>query len=298
MAPSSLAASASSASTPDGTRRPANGRRLVCRSAMAACRSRSWGWARCGAASPTLASSSGWSGSGSNWTTGWRPATAAASRMLNSAAPQAMCTARPAGSPYRSARRGSARSSMVCDLCRTRNRQGCVLCMDGAAVAASSTSAISFAGSCPGRARCAGLRGSDAAWSDAPVTPGLSGYRLFRYALRRRRIIGKLWWQQWRPPRQAKPCWMGVLMSVEIGGGFAEVWSAGQAPREADRQVITNLYDTYAVHLFDYCAGVLRNPAAAADAVQDTLIAADAQIGKLRDPERLRVWLYCIARRQ
>ncbi len=87
-------------------------------------------------------------------------------------------------------------------------------------------------------------------------------------------------------------------MSVEIGGGSAEVWSAGQAPREADRQVITNLYDTYAVHLFDYCAGVLRNPAAAADAVQDTLIAADAQIGKLRDPERLRVWLYCIARRQ
>jgi len=87
-------------------------------------------------------------------------------------------------------------------------------------------------------------------------------------------------------------------MSVEIGGGSAEVWSAGQAPREADRQMITNLYDTYAVHLFDYCAGVLRNPAAAADAVQDTLIAADAQIGKLRDPERLRVWLYCIARRQ
>lgn len=87
-------------------------------------------------------------------------------------------------------------------------------------------------------------------------------------------------------------------MSVEFGGGPAEVWSVGQAPREADRQVITNLYDTYAVRLFDYCAGVLRNPAAAADAVQDTLIAADAQIGKLRDRGRLQVWLYCIARRQ
>jgi RNA polymerase sigma factor (sigma-70 family) len=87
-------------------------------------------------------------------------------------------------------------------------------------------------------------------------------------------------------------------MSVEFGGGSAEVWSVGQAPRDADRQVITNLYDTYAAHLFDYCSGILRNPAAAADAVQDTLIAADALIGKLRDPERLRVWLYCIARRQ
>lgn len=87
-------------------------------------------------------------------------------------------------------------------------------------------------------------------------------------------------------------------MSVEFGGGSAEVWSVGQAPREADRRVITNLYDTYAAQLFDYCAGVLRNPAGAADAVQDTLIAADAQIGKLRDPARLRAWLYCIARRQ
>ncbi len=87
-------------------------------------------------------------------------------------------------------------------------------------------------------------------------------------------------------------------MSVEFGGGSAEVWSVGRAPREADRQVITSLYDNYAVHLFDYCTGVLRDPAAAADLMQDTLIAADAQIGKLRDPERLRVWLYCIARRQ
>jgi RNA polymerase sigma factor (sigma-70 family) len=87
-------------------------------------------------------------------------------------------------------------------------------------------------------------------------------------------------------------------MSVEFGGGSAEVWSVGQAPREADRQVITNLYDTYAAQLFDYCSAILRNPAAAADALQDTLIAADTLIGKLPDPGRLRVWLYCIARRQ
>ena len=87
-------------------------------------------------------------------------------------------------------------------------------------------------------------------------------------------------------------------MSVEVGGDSAGVWSVGRAPREADRQVITSLYDSYAAHLFDYCLGMLRDPAAAADAVQDTLIAADALIGKLRDPEQLRVWLYCIARLQ
>ncbi len=87
-------------------------------------------------------------------------------------------------------------------------------------------------------------------------------------------------------------------MSVEPDGGAPEVWSVGHAPRDADRQVITNLYDTYAVQLFDYCEGILRNRAAAADAVQDTLVTADVQISKLRDPGRLRVWLYCIARRQ
>jgi len=67
MAPSMLAASASSASTPGGTGRPLNGRRLVCRSAMTACNSRSAGCARCDPASRTVASSSGRSGSGSSW---------------------------------------------------------------------------------------------------------------------------------------------------------------------------------------------------------------------------------------
>jgi RNA polymerase sigma factor (sigma-70 family) len=87
-------------------------------------------------------------------------------------------------------------------------------------------------------------------------------------------------------------------MSVDFGVGSAEDWSMPEAPGAGDRRVFAHVYDTYAVHLFDYCAGVLRNPAAAANAVQDTLIAADTQIGKLRDYERLPVWLYSIARRQ
>src|SRR5260370_24683325 len=91
---------------------------------------------------------------------------------------------------------------------------------------------------------------------------------------------------------------MGGPMSAELGGGAPEVGSVGHPPQDAGRQAITNLYDTYAVQLFDYCEGILRNRAAAADAVQDTLVTADVQISKLRDPGRLRVWLYCIARRQ
>src|SRR5712692_3426371 len=91
---------------------------------------------------------------------------------------------------------------------------------------------------------------------------------------------------------------MGGPMSAELGGDVPEVGSVGHPLRDADRQAITNQYDTYAAALFDYCEGILRNRAAAADAVQDTLVTADVQISKLRDPGRLRVWLYCIARRQ
>ena len=87
-------------------------------------------------------------------------------------------------------------------------------------------------------------------------------------------------------------------MSVDFGVGSAEDRDTPERPRAGDRRVFAHVYDTYAPHLFDYCAGVLRNPAAAANAVQDTLIAADTQIGKLRDYERLPVWLYAIARRQ
>jgi RNA polymerase sigma factor (sigma-70 family) len=86
-------------------------------------------------------------------------------------------------------------------------------------------------------------------------------------------------------------------MSAELGGGALEAWFAGQ-PEADDRQVITGLYDTYAAQLFDYCDVLLANRAAAAEAVQDTLVAAAAQIGKLRDSGRLRSWLYCLARRQ
>ncbi len=71
-----------------------------------------------------------------------------------------------------------------------------------------------------------------------------------------------------------------------------------EGPGAADRHPLAHVYDTYGEHLYDYCAGILQNPASAADAVQDTLIAADTQINKLRDYDRLRVWLYCIAHRQ
>jgi RNA polymerase sigma factor (sigma-70 family) len=57
-------------------------------------------------------------------------------------------------------------------------------------------------------------------------------------------------------------------------------------------------YDQYAPALHAYCRSLLAEPADAADAVQDTFIIASAKLGGLRDPDRLRPWLYAVARNE
>jgi RNA polymerase sigma factor (sigma-70 family) len=55
-------------------------------------------------------------------------------------------------------------------------------------------------------------------------------------------------------------------------------------------------YDKYADELYGYCRTLLREPADAADAVHDTYVIAAVNLNRLRDPERLRPWLYAVAR--
>ena len=57
-------------------------------------------------------------------------------------------------------------------------------------------------------------------------------------------------------------------------------------------------YDRYAAALYAYCCTLLREPADAADAVQDTFVIASSRLAGLRDPERLRPWLYTVARNE
>ena len=57
-------------------------------------------------------------------------------------------------------------------------------------------------------------------------------------------------------------------------------------------------YDQYAAALHAYCRSLLAEPADAADAVQDTFVIASAKLGGLRDPDRLRPWLYAVARNE
>jgi RNA polymerase sigma factor (sigma-70 family) len=65
-----------------------------------------------------------------------------------------------------------------------------------------------------------------------------------------------------------------------------------------DPRGLAEVYDTYASRLHAYCTTMLRDRDAAADAVHDTLLVARERVAQLREPDRLRPWLYAIARNE
>lgn len=69
-----------------------------------------------------------------------------------------------------------------------------------------------------------------------------------------------------------------------------------EALRSRDPGALAALYDTHAAGVYRYCWSLLPNADSAQVALRDTLIAAEAHIGALADPDRLRVWLYALAR--
>jgi RNA polymerase sigma factor (sigma-70 family) len=58
------------------------------------------------------------------------------------------------------------------------------------------------------------------------------------------------------------------------------------------------MYDRYADRLFDFCVGMLRDRDGAADCVQDAFCIAATRMAQLREPDKLRPWLYSIARNE
>jgi RNA polymerase sigma factor (sigma-70 family) len=90
-------------------------------------------------------------------------------------------------------------------------------------------------------------------------------------------------------------------MSVEHGGGSSDEQrdeiqrDTGRHVRDSGRHVFAHLYESYAASLFDYCDWLLQETITAADAVQDSLVAVDARIGGVPEPDRLRLWLYMAA---
>lgn len=65
-----------------------------------------------------------------------------------------------------------------------------------------------------------------------------------------------------------------------------------------DPEGLAAAYDRYSGPLFGYCQSMLREPDDAADAVQDTFVIAASKLSRLRDPERLRAWLFTVARNE
>jgi RNA polymerase sigma factor (sigma-70 family) len=61
---------------------------------------------------------------------------------------------------------------------------------------------------------------------------------------------------------------------------------------------LAEAYDRYATPLYSFCRTMLREPADAADAVQDTFVIAAPRMSGLRQPDRLRSWLYAVARNE
>lgn len=86
-----------------------------------------------------------------------------------------------------------------------------------------------------------------------------------------------------------------MTLALPDSGALDDAVLAVAAAR-GDRSAFAAIYDRYSDRLYDFCAGMLRDSDAAADCVQDVFVDAATQLGALRDPSRLRSWLYAIAR--
>ena len=93
-----------------------------------------------------------------------------------------------------------------------------------------------------------------------------------------------------------------MLTTAEIG--LAGMASAAVPDAHLVAAALTNpsglagIYDRYADRLYDFCMGMLRDRDAAADCVQDTFTTAALRLSDLREPGKLRPWLYAIARHE
>ena len=63
-----------------------------------------------------------------------------------------------------------------------------------------------------------------------------------------------------------------------------------------DRTAFAQIYDRYADRLHDFCVRMLHDHHGAADCVQEVFCVAATRLPQLREPDKLRPWLYAIAR--
>jgi RNA polymerase sigma factor (sigma-70 family) len=89
---------------------------------------------------------------------------------------------------------------------------------------------------------------------------------------------------------------MTAAADWDIAGPYGTDAELAVACAAGDRVAFGGIYDRYADRLHDYCWGMLRDRDGAADCVQDVFCIAVTRMTQLREPDKLRPWLYSIAR--
>ena len=67
---------------------------------------------------------------------------------------------------------------------------------------------------------------------------------------------------------------------------------------EYDAAWVAEAYDSFADSLYAYCRSLVREPSAAADAIQDTFVVTAFRLADLPDESLLRSWLHAVARNE
>jgi RNA polymerase sigma factor (sigma-70 family) len=91
---------------------------------------------------------------------------------------------------------------------------------------------------------------------------------------------------------------MTAVPNWDIVGPSASDAELARASAAGDRTAFAGIYDRYADRLHDFCAGMLGDRDSAADCVQDAFCIAATRLPQLRDPDKLRPWLYSTARNE
>ena len=68
--------------------------------------------------------------------------------------------------------------------------------------------------------------------------------------------------------------------------------------RAGDRDAFGEIYERYANRIYGLCLTIVRRPEDAADATHDTFVRAAQRLDQLREPSRLRPWLFAVARNE
>jgi RNA polymerase sigma factor (sigma-70 family) len=91
---------------------------------------------------------------------------------------------------------------------------------------------------------------------------------------------------------------MTAVRSWDVVGPPGSDADLAMASSAGDRRAFADIYDRYADRLHDFCAGMLGDRDSAADCVQDAFCIAATRLPQLRDPDKLRPWLYSIVRNE